>query len=176
MSVNGIEACFPDRGGARGPYAGGMTHCARFALALVLLLGAAPARAENPKPGSPAADEAAVRALLADQVAAWNRHDLEGYMRGYWNSPELRFFAGAAVTRGWRETLERYRRRYQSDGKEMGALEMREVEVQVLSPKHAFAHGHWHLTFSDGKTAEGLFTLLLEKKPEGWRVVHDHSS
>lgn len=147
----------------------------RAHLALALVLGAALARAE-PAADPRAASERAVRALLAEQVAAWNRRDLEGYMRGYLRAPELRFFAGASVTRGWQETLDRYRKRYQSEGKEMGTLEMRDVEVQVLSPQHAFARGRWHLAFGDGKTAEGLFTLLLERQREGFRIVHDHSS
>lgn len=146
-----------------------------LALALVVVLGAAFVRAE-PAVDPRAEGERAVRAVLAEQVAAWNRHDLEGYMRGYLRSPELRFFAGASVTRGWQETLDRYRKRYQEGGKEMGTLEMRDVEVQVLSPSHAFARGRWHLAFSDGKTAEGLFTLLLEKQRDGFRIVHDHSS
>ena len=122
------------------------------------------------------APERAIRVVLDLQVTAWNRHDLEGYMAGYWRSPELRFFAGDKATRGWQETLDRYRQRYQADGKEMGQLVMKDVEVQVLSPTHAFVRGAWHLTFSDGKTAGGLYTLLMQKRAEGWRVVHDHSS
>ena len=26
------------------------------------------------------------------------------------------------------------------------------------------------------ETLDGLFSLILEKKPEGWRIVHDHTS
>ena len=65
---------------------------------------------------------AAVRDVLVCQQDAWNGHDLEGFMSGYWNSPNLTFFSGANVTTGWQDTLERYRKEYQSEGREMGSF------------------------------------------------------
>jgi beta-aspartyl-peptidase (threonine type) len=115
------------------------------------------------------------RSLLETQVAAWNKKDLEGFMAGYWKSPELTFFGGKEITKGWQATLERYRKKYQSEGKEMGTLSFSDLEIQTFGAT-AFARGRWHLQFSDGKTAEGLFSLILKKLPEGWRIVHDHSS
>jgi beta-aspartyl-peptidase (threonine type) len=58
----------------------------------------------------------------------------------------------------------------------MGNLEFRDVEVDVLAPDAAFARGRWELTMADGKKPGGLFTLILRKFPEGWRIVHDHTS
>ena len=57
--------------------------------------------------------------VLNQQQADWNRHDLQAFMSGYWNSPSLTFF-GAKKTSGWQATLDRYRKTYQSDGHEMG--------------------------------------------------------
>jgi len=154
-----------------------MVICVRAGIIVALILSsiATAARAEAPAK-KPTAAEAAVRRVLADQTDAWNRRDLTGFMRGYWSSPELRFYAGGTITKGWQETLDRYRRRYQYEGKEMGTLAMRDVEVEVLGPRHAMARGRWHLAFSEGRQAQGLFTLILEKMREGWRVIHDHSS
>src|SRR5215211_2307031 len=64
----------------------------------------------------------AVRSVLERQVEAWNRRDLEGFMKGYWRSQDLTFFSNATTTKGWKETLDRYRNRYQSEGAEMGQL------------------------------------------------------
>src|ERR1700754_83817 len=64
----------------------------------------------------------AILAVLDKQVAAWNRHDLEGFMAGYRNSEKLSFYSGGVKTSGWNTTLERYRNRYQSEGREMGHL------------------------------------------------------
>ena len=117
-----------------------------------------------------------VETVLRQQTEAWNRHDLEAFMAGYWNSPDLIFFSGAQKTSGWQSTLERYRARYQGEGREMGKLEFSDLSIQELSPDAAYVLGEFHLTMSDGKTPHGLFTLIFRKFPEGWKIVHDHTS
>jgi beta-aspartyl-peptidase (threonine type) len=116
-----------------------------------------------------------VRRVLDAQTAAWNKKDLEGYMAGYWKSSELSFYGGTHVTRGWQATLDRYRKKYQAEGKEMGTLSFDELTLELLGDGAALARGRWHLQFSDGKRADGLFTVIFRKLPEGWRIVHDHS-
>jgi ketosteroid isomerase-like protein len=117
-----------------------------------------------------------VEQVLRIQQEAWNRHDLEAFMAGYWNSPELTFFSGAHETSGWQGALERYRRTYQGEGKDMGRLEFSDLRIEALGPEAAFVRGAWHLTMSDGKTPHGLFTLVFRKFPDGWKIVHDHTS
>jgi hypothetical protein len=118
--------------------------------------------------------ESAVRALLDDQVAAWNRGDVEGFMAGYWQSDGLRFASGGDVTHGWNATLERYRVRY-PDAAAMGRLSFVDIDVEPLGAEHALAFGRYVLE-RDADRPTGLFTLLLERRPEGWRIVHDHTS
>jgi uncharacterized protein (TIGR02246 family) len=134
-----------------------------------------PSRQEE-TPETPAQSEEAIRQVIAAQVAAWNRKDLEAFMEGYWHSPDLTFFSGATVTSGWEPTLERYRQRYQGAGKEMGALTFSDLQVDVLGPEAAFVRGKWQLKMSDGKTPGGLFTLVFKKRHGVWRIVHDHTS
>jgi beta-aspartyl-peptidase (threonine type) len=159
----------------------------------ILVSDGLPARFENtnpslPKPGvfaeatfvpgsaAPEKEESAVRRILDAQVAAWNRKDLEGYMAGYWRSPNLVFFSGGSMTRGWQATLDRYRKRYQSEGKEMGSLSFGDVSIDVLGPTMAMARGEWRLLMSGSKELHGRFTVVLQHLAEGWRIVHDHSS
>jgi ketosteroid isomerase-like protein len=118
----------------------------------------------------------AIRKVIAEQQAAWNRQDLEGFMAGYWNSPELTFFSGAHETMGWEAALDRYKKTYQSAGHEMGKLEFSNLRIEMLGPEAALARGEFRLTMSDGKTPHGLFTLVFRKFPEGWKIVHDHSA
>ena len=118
----------------------------------------------------------AVEQVLRQQAEAWNRHDLEGFMSGYWNSPDLTFFSTATVTTGWQQTLDRYRKNYQSEGHEMGKLEFADLQIEELGPNAAFVRGSYQLTMSDGKTPHGLFALIFRKFPEGWKIVHDHTS
>ena len=118
----------------------------------------------------------AIRKMLDRQVEDWNKHDLDGFAAGYWHSQNLIFQSGTSRTEGWDGMRERYRKNYQSDGKEMGHLEFKDIEIELLGPDSAYARGHWQLTMSDGKQPGGLFTLILRKFPEGWRIVHDHTS
>ena len=118
----------------------------------------------------------AIRKAMDDQQAAWNRHDLEAFMAGYWNSPELTFFSGAKETKGWQAALDRYKKNYQEGGHEMGRLEFSNLRIETLGPESAFVRGEFHLTMSDGKTPHGIFTLIFRKFPDGWKIVHDHSA
>jgi beta-aspartyl-peptidase (threonine type) len=97
-------------------------------------------------------------------------------MAGYWNSPELTFFSGGNVSKGWQSALDHYRKSYQGEGREMGKLEFSDLQIEVLNSDSALVRGSWHLMMPDGKTPHGLFTLVFRKFPEGWKIVHDHSS
>lgn len=136
----------------------------------------APAREGEFSVEARAGTERAIRHVLVSQVEAWNHGNLENYMEGYWRSPDLTFFSGATVTKGWQPTLERYRQRYQANGKEMGHLDFQELEIDLLGRGSAVVTGRWQLTMSDGRKPHGLFTLIFRRMPEGWRIVHDHTS
>jgi ketosteroid isomerase-like protein len=120
--------------------------------------------------------KAAVEHVLRTQQDAWNHHDLDAFMAGYWNSPHLTFFSGAKETSGWQATLDRYRATYASPGHEMGKLDFSALRIEMLGPDAAFVRGAWQLILSDGKTPHGLFTLTFRKFPDGWKIVHDHTS
>jgi len=117
-----------------------------------------------------------VQHVLRLQQQAWNRQDLEAFMTGYWNSSELTFFSAAKVTSGWQPTLQRYRQTYQGEEKDMGRLEFSDVKIEALGKNAAFVRGRWNLTMANGKTPHGLFTLIFRRFPDGWKIVHDHTS
>jgi beta-aspartyl-peptidase (threonine type) len=142
-------------------------------LALPLFLTLA---APGVQPGRDAnAAHRAIAKVLEAQQAAWNKGDLDGFMQGYWQSDRLSFFSEATRTSGWRATLDRYRKRYQGEDREMGKLAFQEVETELLAPDSALVRGRWQLRMRS-KTVGGLFTLIFRKLPEGWRIVHDHTS
>lgn len=120
--------------------------------------------------------EEGIKHVLLSQVEAWNHGKLEGFMQGYWHSPDLTFFSGGTVTKGWEPTLLRYRQRYQAEGKEMGKLEFQELNIDLLSKRSAVVTGKFQLTMSDGKQPHGLFTLIFKRLAGGWKIVHDHTS
>jgi len=116
----------------------------------------------------------AIMALLKAQQDDWNRGDIRAFMAGYWNSPELTFAGSKGFTRGWQPVLERYEKTY-ADRAAMGKLDFSELEVRPLGQNAALVLGRWHLQRQIGDIG-GIFTLVLQKFPEGWRIVHDHTT
>src|SRR5215813_8685194 len=120
-------------------------------------------------------DVQSIRKVLTQQVEAWNKQDLDGFMRGYWHSSELTFYSGGTTVSGWEETLGRYKNRYLSVGNEMGKLEFTDLKIELLGSNAAFVRGRFHLKLSGGDQ-RGLFTLTFKKFADGWKIIHDHTS
>lgn len=146
----------------------------RYAL-LVLVLGLASCTpSPDTVPSFSPADADAVRAVLAAQVAAWNDGSLRGFMDGYAATDTLRFASGGTVRRGWQATLDGYERGY-PDRSAMGTLRFDSLDVLGVAPDWAVVFGRWRLD-READAPSGLFTLVLNRRPEGWRIVHDHTS
>ncbi len=117
----------------------------------------------------------AIRKIMDDQAAAWNRGDLDAFMSiGYWRSDKLRSVSGDRITYGWQQTLDNYKKTYATKDL-MGKLDFSELEIEVLSKNAAFVTGSWHLK-REKDDPKGKFTLLFCKFKEGWRIVVDHTS
>ena len=143
-------------------------------LVLVLLVPACTLNGHVSDAQSPKAsvsDEDRILNVLATQQTAWNSGNIEGFMQGYWQSPDLRFASGGSVTKGWQETLERYQTNY-SDRSLMGALSFDELYVTRLGDDAAIVHGAWALQRNADRPS-GLFTLVLRKFGDDWKIVSD---
>lgn len=116
----------------------------------------------------------AVRTLLADQAAAWNRGDLDAFMRGYWRSDQLTFSSGGKTQRGFDATLQRYRDRYPTR-EAMGTLAFSELETRLLAPDAMLVLGRWHLDRGENSVG-GNFSLVLQRLNGEWKIIHDHTS
>jgi beta-aspartyl-peptidase (threonine type) len=114
-----------------------------------------------------------IRVILDQQKISWNEENLKGFMEYYWNSEKLTFQSGNKRFHGWEALLSRYEER-SSDGK-WGKLDFTDIEIKVLSNDIAYVLGRWQLLYEDS-SEEGLFTIIFLRMPEGWRIVHDHSS
>lgn len=149
-------------------------HFSRISILICFLASMLSACASSRGAASFERDAAEIMAVLNQQVAHWNAGDIDGYMRGYWNSPDLRFASGGEVQLGWRPTLERYRARY-PDRAAMGRLAFSDLDVRLLNETTALVFGRWRLERAND-SPNGLFTLVMSRTPEGWRIVHDHTS
>jgi ketosteroid isomerase-like protein len=108
------------------------------------------------------------------QQDAWNNGDIDGFMNGYARSATTVFISEDTVRRGWETVRDRYREKY-SNRAQMGILTFSDLEITPLSPDSAVALGRWKLKRAEDQP-HGRFTLIFRRFPEGWRIVHDHTS
>lgn len=139
--------------------------------AVVLILAAMSAAVAQSKDDKIRSD---VRKVLDDQVAAWNNGDIDGFMKGYWNSLQMTFVSGNSVTKGWEPTLTRYKKAYDTRAK-MGVLSFSELEITVTSKESAVVLGRFTLVRENDKPT-GMFTLNFRKFKDGWKIILDHTS
>ena len=115
-----------------------------------------------------------IESVLSKQAEAWNAGDISGYMQGYWKSDSLLFTSGGKIQRGWKATFEKYKKGYETKAK-MGTLKFSNLEINLLSPQSAWVFGFWELQ-REKDHPHGVFTLILRIFPEGWKIIHDHTS
>jgi uncharacterized protein (TIGR02246 family) len=122
------------------------------------------------------APEAAIRHLLDQQTADWNRGDVEAFMKGYEDSPDTAF-VGQTVQYGYATIRDRYKKVYTTPA-EMGKLTFSHLAIRVLGPMCATATGNFHLerNASAGGNADGIFSLVFKQGPHGWKIILDHTS
>lgn len=118
--------------------------------------------------------DVAIRDVMQQQQDAWNKGDIETFMRGYWNSDSLMFIGSSGVTYGYKNTLDRYRKTYNSREK-MGTLKFDLLHIIPLADDVYMVVGKWHLTRTVGD-AGGLYTLLFRKIGDSWLIISDHTS
>lgn len=119
-------------------------------------------------------DRAAITEILDAQEKAWNEGNVDAFLEGYWRSPELTFSGSSGIARGWDGVAARYRKNY-PDRAAMGRLDFSNLEFHFLGKDAALVLGHWHLARAQGDIG-GVFSLVWQRFPEGWRIVHDHTS
>ena len=126
------------------------------------------------EPEKPPNSVTEIQSILGAQQDAWNRGDIDAFMKGYAQSASTVFVSEDEVRRGWETVRDRYRIRY-SDRAKMGTLSFSDIEVTMLSPDAAAVLGRWRLKRANDEP-HGRFTLIFKRLPEGWRIVHDHTS
>jgi uncharacterized protein (TIGR02246 family) len=120
-------------------------------------------------------DTSAVTSVLERQAAAWNRGDLAEFMESYAKTDNLVFTSGGHVRKGWQSAFDHYQAKYGSDPRSMGHLVFGITQIDPVGADAAVVLGTWTLTASE-HPGNGVFSLVFERRPEGWRIIHDHTS
>jgi uncharacterized protein (TIGR02246 family) len=105
---------------------------------------------------------------------AWNRHDIDGYLDGYWRSDDLVIVVEGENLRGWDLLSKAYHSGY-PNLQEMGTITLDRVQIRLIAPDLGFALT-WFTASFPKKKEFGTDTVILKKLPEGWRVAISHSS
>lgn len=112
--------------------------------------------------------------ILNQQAEAWNRGDIEAFMRPYWRSDKLTFSAAGVTLNGWEATRTRYLTRYPTPER-MGRLEFEVDMVRSLGENAAMLLGRWRLE-REPDPVGGNFTLVWQRWKGDWLIIHDHTS
>ncbi|HEY2822472.1 MAG TPA: nuclear transport factor 2 family protein [Candidatus Acidoferrum sp.] len=127
-------------------------------------------------PDTHAKDRAAITQLITNQQLSWNKGDIDTFVEAYWRSPELTFSGTSGIQRGFEAVRARYKRVY-PDRSTMGQLDFSDLDFHFIGNDGALVLGHWHLTRDKDKgDIGGVFSLVWLRFPEGWRIIHDHTS
>ena len=121
-------------------------------------------------------EELNVIKVLTRQEDNWNAGNLDAFATGYKNSPDT-LFIGRQISRGYDQMLADYKKGYPNK-EAMGTLSFSGLEPHILDEHYAVVLGHYRVDRSKkaGGMAEGIFSLVLEKTPEGWKIVVDHTT
>ena len=146
----------------------------KIAVALLALVPTAIQSPELHAADERQADRAAITKTLEAQQSAWNEGNVGVFLEGYWHSADLTFSGTGGIARGWDAVLARYKKNY-PDRAAMGHLDFSGLEFRFLGADAALVLGHWHLARAQGDIG-GVFSLVFQRFPEGWRIIHDHTS
>lgn len=127
------------------------------------------------KPSDPVGLQAAVDTLLVASAEAWNAGELDGFLEWYRRSPETTYIGSSGLVRGWEAIRARYAPLFEP-GAARDWLRFEGLAARPLGPNLGLATARYVLVQGDSVTATGIFTLIVRREPEGWRIVHDHSS
>lgn len=152
------------------------------AVAMVAAASASPSAMAAPRASQQVAGQnsarAAIEAVLADSADAWNKADLDRFMRCYDAAPATLYVSGARVVHGTQAIRDLYGTRFDGGNRDvMGQLSLEIVDFHMLGADHAFVLGRFHLhrDAAHGGDAEGPTTLVFAKGKAGWRIIADHS-
>ncbi len=150
-----------------------MSH--RWLVITAFALGCAPA-AQPPKPSmDPASLTPLIRSQFAQSAAAWNQGDLDAFVSDYATDSATTFVAGGHVHQGFQFIRDRYAPLF-APGARRDSLRFEEFRARAVGPGYALVTARYVLYRNGVTTASGPFTLLMQRRPEGWKILHDHTS
>ncbi|SEE62196.1 protein of unknown function [Tenacibaculum sp. MAR_2010_89] len=118
-------------------------------------------------------DRNEILAIIKEQEKSWSKHDLEGFMNGYWKNDSLKFYGSNGLTYGWKKTLENYKKGYPTKD-HSGTLKFKINDISKIKEGAYFVMGEYYLTRKVGN-ANGVFMIIFKKIDGEWKIIADTS-
>ncbi|MDH4132151.1 MAG: nuclear transport factor 2 family protein [Gemmatimonadota bacterium] len=150
-------------------------HPARALVLLVFTACSAPPGGSGEVLPDPIALRDTIIAQFSRSAEAWTRGDLDAFMADYVQDSLTGYVTGGRVQHGFDRIRAGYAPRF-APGATRDSLRFENFEVRPLAPRVALVTARFVL-FSGGNTsASGPFSLVMERRPDGWKILHDHTS
>lgn len=117
--------------------------------------------------------KAGILKVMHSQEIAWNNHNMEGFMQGYWQSDSLKFYGSKGLTLGWNKTLVNYKKGYPTTA-ESGTLKFVINDISKIEGNNYWVMGEYHLNRNIGD-ANGVFIIIFKKINGNWKIIADMS-
>ena len=150
------------------------TSRAALSLALLATLCARSAPSAEAAAATPETEKAAIRQVIADMEAAWNRGDFRGYMAGF-KRPDVVFVSRGEFQKDWQGTLDHYVRDYGGSPERRGKLRFSDIRIELLAPDAAQLISRYRLE-GGGSPQDGINTRLMRKVDGRWVIALNHVS
>lgn len=147
-----------------------------FGVALLVIAAACspPVASVSTLPPSWSADVAQIRAATEASAAGWNRGSLKDHLAIYVDT--VTFMTANGPRPGVAAVEEAFLAKYFREGRPKQTLSFSQLAIRPLGPNAALETGRFLLSGGGEADQSGWFTLIWMRTPDGWRVVHDHSS
>ncbi|TCR88004.1 nuclear transport factor 2 family protein [Rhizobium sp. BK376] len=120
------------------------------------------------------AEQDAIRTVISDMQAAWNRGDFHGYMAGFAN-PDVVFVSRGRIQKDWQSTLDHYIADYGGSPGSQGELAFSNIRIEMLAPDAAQLISNYNLVRAAGGQT-GVNTRLMRKRDDKWVIALNHVS
>jgi ketosteroid isomerase-like protein len=157
-----------------------MRFCRRL-LAKGAVLVAACATPSQAGPGAATATHGAealtseLKQVFDRSARDWNAGDLDGFMSDYAKASTTSYISGGTVRYGYDRIRDAYAGRF-APGARRDSLRFENLAARPLGATHALVTARFILHRGDSTTASGPFSIVMERRTDGWKILHDHTS
>jgi len=153
-----------------------MSRSGNLLLAGILLTGTAGcSRATTAAVGTGADLQAEIEQVFDRSARDWNAGDLDGFMSDYAREDSTSYISRGQVRYGFDRIRAAYASRF-APGAARDSLRFENLAARPLGASHALVTARFILHRADSTTASGPFTVVMERRADGWKILHDHTS